>query len=142
MSIALRAAFPRGAEAAGTTVLEDSGGNRPRAVDERRRKPRAPYVTPVHVTLPDGTVDGRSEEVSEGGMLILGNAACAPGARVNVRFAMPIEGRVVGCDAYVRWSRPARPDAPEGRRAFGVEFIDPPEALVASIARYVSLMGT
>jgi eukaryotic-like serine/threonine-protein kinase len=108
---------------------------------QRRRAPRAPYVTPVHVILPRGSVDGRSEDISEGGLLVITRQGCEPNQRSTVRFALPIEGRVVSCDADVRWVRAARPDASDGARALGLEFVEPPAALRASIARYVEAMG-
>jgi len=41
----------------------------------------------------------------------------------------------------VRWHKAARQDDPRGLRALGVEFLDVPADVKASIARYVSLMG-
>jgi len=108
---------------------------------QRRRAPRAPYVTPVHVVLPRGSVDGRSEDISEGGLLVITRQRCEPNQRATVRFALPIEGRVVSCDADVRWVRAARPDASDGARAIGLEFVETTPALRASIARYVEAMG-
>jgi serine/threonine-protein kinase len=108
---------------------------------QRRRLPRAPYSTPVHILLPEGTIDGRTEDISEGGMLILSRQSCEVNARVSVRFALPIEGRVVSCEADLRWLRAARPEDPDGPCALGLEFVDPPAALRSSLRRYVELMG-
>jgi hypothetical protein len=47
----------------------------------------------------------------------------------------------VTCQAHLRWVRSAQPDAIDGPRALGLEFIDPPSELRSSIARYVELMG-
>jgi eukaryotic-like serine/threonine-protein kinase len=107
---------------------------------EQRRFPRAPYVTPVSVTLPTGTVDGRTEDISEGGLLVVCNERCAANVAATVRFALPIEGLVVTCKAHLRWVRSARPGATEGPRALGLEFIDAPADVRASVARYVALM--
>ena len=96
-----------------------------RADDPRRKLPRAPYVTPVSLVLAVGTVDGRTEDISEGGLLVITRQACEPNQRVTVRFASPIEGRVVTCDAHLRWVRAARPELAGGARALGLEFIDP-----------------
>jgi hypothetical protein len=75
-------------------------------------------------------------------MLFICRSPCEPGAPASVRFALPIEGKVVGCEVKVRWVRAARPDQPGGARAVGLEFVAAPEPLRASIARYVGLMGT
>lgn len=116
---------------------------RSRAIDagQRRRAPRTPYVTPVHVVLSRGSVDGRTEDISEGGLLVITRQHCEPSQRVTVRFALPIEGRVVSCEADLRWVRAARPDAVDGARAIGLEFVEPSPALRASIKRYVEAMG-
>ncbi len=108
---------------------------------QRRRAPRAPYVTPVHIVLPRGSVDGRTEDISAGGMLVVTRELCEPNQRVTIRFALPMEGHVVSCEADVRWVRAARPDAADGVRAIGVEFFDLSAVVKASIDRYVEAMG-
>jgi serine/threonine protein kinase len=112
------------------------------SAEQRRRTPRAAYATPVQVQLEDGrSIDGRSEDVSEGGMLVICRDMASAGGIATVRFALPIEGKVVAFQAHVRWVRAARPNEPQGPRAIGLEFIDVPEGMRASIARYVTLMG-
>jgi hypothetical protein len=54
---------------------------------------------------------------------------------------MPIEGKVVSLEVHVRWVRAARPSEPQGPRAIGLEFVALPDAVRASIAKYVALMG-
>jgi eukaryotic-like serine/threonine-protein kinase len=109
---------------------------------QRRRSPRAGYSTPVQIQLENGgSIDGRSEDISEGGLLIICREVAEAGGIATLRFALPIEGKIVSCRAHVRWVRAARPDEPQGPRAIGAEFIDLPPAMRASIARYVSLMG-
>jgi hypothetical protein len=63
------------------------------------------------------------------------------GGIATARFALPIEGKIVACQAHVRWVRAARPNEPQGPRAIGLEFIDAPPAMRASITRYVTLMS-
>jgi serine/threonine protein kinase len=108
---------------------------------QRRRVPRAPYGTPVHIVLPKGSVDGRSEDISEGGLLVITRQSCEPNQRATVRFALPIEGQVASCEADVRWVRAARPGTTDGARAIGLEFVAPPAAVLSSIRRYVAAMG-
>jgi len=112
------------------------------AEQQRRRAKRAPYSTPVQLVLPGGqTLDGRTEDISEGGLLVLSHAPCKADQRVAVRLALPMEGKVVSVDAHARWVRAAAgPHAP-GVCAIGLEFVDLPAAARASIARYVSLMA-
>ncbi len=106
---------------------------------QRRHAARANYATPVHIVLENGrTLDGRSEDVSEGGLLvILQDSAEIPAQQtVTVRFALPMEGKVVSSKAEVRWVR-----ASQGRRAIGVQFIDAPPEVGPSVTRYIELMG-
>jgi serine/threonine-protein kinase len=109
--------------------------------EQRRRAPRAAYATPVHLALEQGPIDGRSEDVSEGGMLFICRDPCEAGGLANVRFALPIGGKVVSCMAHVRWVRAARPGEPQGPRAVGLEFVDLTPEMRASISGYVALMG-
>jgi serine/threonine protein kinase len=105
---------------------------------EHRRSPRAAYATPIRITFPDGNVvDGRTEDISAGGLLAICQVACPSNVRVGLRFGLPIDGSLVSCEAHLRWVRSAGPDTVDGPRALGVEFIDPPAALRMSIARYV-----
>lgn len=108
----------------------------PPPVASRRRFPRAPYVTPVRITLSDGTViDGRSEDISEGGMLAVVPRRCDSTELGQVRFALPVSGRVVTARARSRWVRDARVGA-----AAGLEFDGFPEEHRAAIRSYVVLM--
>jgi serine/threonine protein kinase len=109
---------------------------------QRRRSPRAGYSTPVQLQLESGAaLEGRSEDISEGGILIICRDMAEAGGIATARFALPIEGKIVACRGHVRWVRAARPNEPQGPRAIGLEFIDLPSAMCTSIARYVSLMG-
>jgi serine/threonine protein kinase len=114
---------------------------RPDAQEQRRRARRAAYSTPVQIVLPNGSVDGRSEDISEGGLLVICRAPCEAKIQATVRFAMPIDGKVVSLEVHVRWVRAARPSEPQGPRAIGLEFVSVPEVMRASIAQYVALMG-
>jgi serine/threonine-protein kinase len=106
---------------------------------QRRRAPRAPYITPVRIVLDKEPLDGRSEDISEGGMLVLCRGECATNRLVEVRFASPIDGVVVTLQARVRWVKGAgRQD--HGLRALGVEFVEVPDDVRASINRYAELM--
>jgi serine/threonine protein kinase len=103
----------------------------------QRRFPRAPYVTPVRVMRPDGTsVDGRSEDVSVGGLLTVLKDSCAAGELVRVRFALPILGKIAEVEATTRWIRTAR-----GKDAVGLEFRAITTEARDAISRYVTAMG-
>ena len=111
------------------------------AEDPRRRAERAPYNTPVRIVFPGGASDGRTEDISEGGLLVLSRAECIADQHVAVRFALPVEGKVASVEAVVRWVRARRPSDGPGGRAIGLEFVDLPPSVRASIAQYVSLMA-
>jgi serine/threonine protein kinase len=119
-----------------TTLLGPSPAAGAPTVEQRRQWRRAAYNTPVRIVLPDGVIDGRSDDVSEGGMLVIAREGCEPGQRVGLRFALPMEGKVASVEANVRWVR--RPGA---QCALGLEFVLPPAHVRSSIARYVALMS-
>ncbi|HEY2368277.1 MAG TPA: serine/threonine-protein kinase [Polyangiaceae bacterium] len=129
---ALRRACP---QIDGLTRLLDGAA----PVAPRRKFNRAPYRTPISIKSSWGEVTGRSEDISEGGMLVLSDQACQQGEEVSVRFALPIEGRVAVCKARVQWVR-ARPNHPGMNQAIGLELVGAPSDLRASLARYVALM--
>jgi serine/threonine-protein kinase len=103
----------------------------------KRRFPRAPYVTPVRVIRPSGdSIDGRSEDVSIGGLLAVLTQSCAQGELVRVRFALPITGKIAEVEATTRWIRTAR-----GKDAVGLEFRAVASDAREVIERYVTAMG-
>ncbi|MCC6524253.1 MAG: protein kinase [Polyangiaceae bacterium] len=111
----------------------------PRAsAEQRRRFPRAPYVTPVTLRRAGGaTVYGRSQDVSEAGLLVLTAELCQAGERVRVRFAPPGTGQFVELAADARWVRAGR-----DLGVAGFELIDPPESLRTVIRAYVARFRT
>jgi hypothetical protein len=145
---ALRETAPRARER--TQLLEASpkardalSGKPPAAAGpEQRRFARAPYRTPVRIEVPGiGTVDGRSEDISGGGLLVVSRGSLKGGTEVTVRFALPIDGRVVSEAARVKWSRATRSDDTSGLSAIGVEIPAASAETLRQIERYVSLMG-
>ena len=104
----------------------------------RRAHARAGYVTPVRIRLPNGlAVDGRTEDVSEGGLLMLTTAEVAADESVLVRFALPMSGRLVSVPAETRWARETRGEA----RAIGLRFLDPGDKVLEDVRAYVALLG-
>jgi hypothetical protein len=130
--------FPKAAEAMPTAPPPA------KAAAEMRRYLRAAYRTPVRVEVPGfGAIDGRSEDISEGGLFIVTRSKIADGAEVTVRFALPIDGKVVAEAGFVRWSRvPHSSDGGGAARAIGIELSTPGEETVKQIARYVSFMAS
>lgn len=110
--------------------------------EQRRRDVRAPYNTLVRLTLRDGrSIDGRTEDISQSGLLVLSFGGCDPAQRVALRFALPMDGKIVALEADVRWVRASDHLGSPGMRAIGVEFVQPPPETKTSIARYVQLMS-
>lgn len=109
----------------------------------RRKHKRAPYITPVRVVRADGsTIDGRSEDISEGGLLVVLPATYRGGAfagveQIHCRFALPTTGVVATVVGTVRWLKDG-----QGRAALGVAFTDPSDVVRKSISTYVSVIGT
>jgi eukaryotic-like serine/threonine-protein kinase len=102
----------------------------------RRRFPRAPYVTPVRIVHGETVLDGRSEDVSVGGLLVLAPQAFEQAQLVKVRFALPMTGLVVEISATARWVKAAG-----SRGAVGLQFSSLPADAHAVIERYVTMMG-
>ncbi len=124
------ASIPAVGEARGEPTTEH-------ALPKRRRFARAPYVTPVRLKLEDGRhVDGRTEDISEGGLLVLTDEPCTMDARVEIRFALPMTGRIATAAAITRWARMVR-----GTGAAGVEFVDLSPDVRQAISEYVAVMG-
>ncbi|MCB9596759.1 MAG: PilZ domain-containing protein [Sandaracinaceae bacterium] len=104
----------------------------------RRKSPRVAYVSAIRVRLGgDATLDGRTENICEGGLLVLGVGNVEVGASVLVRLALPASGRIVSEPATVRWVRGGEGQA----KAFGVSFDDPAARTLDEIQRYVALVG-
>jgi serine/threonine protein kinase len=102
----------------------------------RRRFPRAPYVTPVKIFHGETVLEGRSEDVSVGGLLVLAPQAFEQAELVRVRFALPTTGRVVEVGATARWVKAARVTG-----AVGLQFTALPAEAHEVIERYVTMMG-
>jgi serine/threonine protein kinase len=125
------------------TLLDDTqAARRPPVVPSvespaRRKHARAPYTTPVRLTTATGPVDGRSEDISAGGMLIISRSRPKVDEKVVTRFALPIEGRVASVRGTVRWIRGGE----KGPAAIGVEFDEADSSLVTSIERYIEVMS-
>jgi serine/threonine-protein kinase len=102
----------------------------------RRRFPRAPYVTPVRIYHGTSVLDGRSEDVSVGGLLVLAPQAFEQAQLVQVRFALPMTGKVLELEATARWVKAARATG-----AVGLQFSALPPEAHEVIERYVTMMG-
>lgn len=102
----------------------------------RRQHARAPYVTLTRIVSASGVCDGRTEDVSEGGLLVITQGSCGEGARVAVRLSLPRTGRVVNLEAIARWASSQR-----GQRAIGLEFLALPDDIRDEIRLYVKHMG-
>ncbi|HTB75352.1 MAG TPA: serine/threonine-protein kinase [Polyangiaceae bacterium] len=105
---------------------------------QKRHFVRAPYVTPVSLVLPDGaSVEARSEEISEEGMLVVSPMHFPLGAPLAVRFASPLTGEMIAIDASVRWTRDGR-----GKSAVGLEFVTVPPVLRRVVADFIASLTT
>ena len=115
-----------------------------KAPEEMRRHRRAAYRTPVRVEVPGiSAVDGRSEDISERGLFVVTRGKIDDGVEVTVRFALPIDGKVVAEPGIVRWSRaPQAGDSAGAARAIGIELTSPGAESVKQISRYVSFMAS
>lgn len=102
----------------------------------RRRHRRAPYVTLARLSRADGeTVDGRVEEISEGGLQFVGEHPVTGDEPLRIRFALPSSGRVTEVKAAPRWSRTRR-----GVHVAGFEFTEIADGARDEVRAYVAIM--
>jgi serine/threonine-protein kinase len=117
------------------------GNTPPTSSATRRQYIRAPYVTPVRLEDEKGASDGRTEDLSANGLLVMLSQMPALGANVKVRFALPTTGEYVISQATVRWTR-----MQSGRArlscAVGLEFVDLEANARAAIEKFVRIVGT
>ncbi|OQB08809.1 MAG: Serine/threonine-protein kinase PknB [Deltaproteobacteria bacterium ADurb.Bin207] len=105
---------------------------------QRRVFRRAPYGTPVRLIRSNGNrIDGRSEDISEGGMLLLVECPLNVGETIHVRFASPVVGSIVTVSSIVRWVRTSR----GGKTVLGCSFNEISGDLRRDISRYVEWMS-
>lgn len=103
--------------------------------EQRRKSPRACYVAPVRIMRTDATsVQGRSEDISEGGLLVICADPPVDRELVQARFALPSSGKLVTVAAEARWARAAK----AGLGAVGLQFIKPPSGTIDDIRRYIA----
>ena len=109
----------------------------PPTAPPRRRYARAPYVTPVRMVIDRTILEGHSQDISAGGLLVLlSEPRQLSGEGVTVTFALPATGEIATVAAIARWLRTAR-----GQGALGIEFVDPPPGLVETVDAYVTSLG-
>jgi hypothetical protein len=89
----------------------------------------------MRVSIDDASAEGRTEDISEGGLLIIMSDACATGQRVRVRLPLPLSGRVVDLEGITKWIKTRR-----GQHAAGVEFAAAAEDVRAEIGAYAALV--
>jgi serine/threonine-protein kinase len=112
-----------------------TGAPPPLPSGHRERAARAPYQTTVTLTLEGGApMEGRSEDVSEGGIFVIAAASVEKGARVHVRFALPVTGNIVTLPAQVRWVVERAPH----KVALGLAFLAIDDGSHRLIREYVS----
>ncbi|HHH30711.1 MAG TPA: hypothetical protein ENK57_20540 [Polyangiaceae bacterium] len=103
----------------------------------RRECRRGAYVSAIRLRVGAGTIDGRTENISEGGLLIVGAGSVKRGDSVIARLALPSSGRIVSEPCTVRWVRSA-----DGvSKAFGISFDDPAARTLAEVRTYIDLLG-
>jgi c-di-GMP-binding flagellar brake protein YcgR len=90
----------------------------------------------VRIHHGETVLEGRSEDVSVGGLLVLAPQAFEQAELVKVRFALPMTGQVIEIDATARWVKAARATG-----AVGLQFAALPATAHEVIERYVTMMG-
>lgn len=96
----------------------------------RRRFARIPFVSPVRLTCGSQMTFGRTEDISEGGLLVLAVRPYPLDESILLDFSAPISGRPVSLVSRVRWVR----EAAKERFAIGLEFEAVDEVLLAEVA--------
>ena len=85
-------------------------------------------------TVGGGEIDGRSEDIAEGGLLLITQQSMSIGDVVMLRLPLPMSGRTETLPGTVRWVKPGRL-----RHAIGVAFDAIGDRAREEIVRYVDL---
>lgn len=129
-------AVPRAEQPKSTVADSPLAKATPEQGQYRRQYPRAPYVALARVALSSGAqIDGRIEEISEGGLQFVGADGVPAGVPATIRLALPVSGRIRDVSATARWSRAVR-----ANHATGFEFAELAPETRAEIRQYVELM--
>ncbi len=115
-------------------------GRRTLAEAPKRAHIRAPFVAPVRVDAAGESMDGQSQDLSAGGLMIFASRELPLGSAVDIRFCLPASGRVATCAATVRWVKKSEPTS-RYRYALGLEFFGLEPDVSAEILQYVQVMG-
>lgn len=128
-----------GVVAGARPVTGGSVGARPATggVPARRSARRAPYVAPVRIIAGARVVDGRVENLSDGGMMLTLAVGLQERESVITRFALPMTHTLVSVPATVVWQLPSRP----GFEVVGLEFALVDETMRREVQRYIELVG-
>jgi serine/threonine protein kinase len=125
----LRRANPDATTTPQPPPLPSSGGA------ELRRDERVPFICPVQVFGPDALhKHGRSEDISATGLLVLTDHKYENGERVQLRFPLPISGKIVEVEGVCRWTKMAARHV-----ATGFAFENAPAPVMAEIREFVTL---
>jgi len=118
-----------------SAALADRREQTPTVVARGRQHARAPYVAPARARLTDGThADGRTEDLSEGGVLFVTQRSIPQDQPLVLRMPLPT-GRLLEAPAVIRWVKVRR-----NVLAFGLEFTDLTEEARTGIRDYVAVM--
>ena len=102
---------------------------------ELRRDERVPFICPVQVFGPGALhKHGRSEDISATGLLVLTDHKYENGEKVQLRFPMPISGKIVEVEGVCRWTKMAARHV-----ATGFAFENAPDPVMAEIREFVTL---
>lgn len=125
----LRRANPEATTTPQPPPLPVSGGA------ELRRDERVPFICPVQVFGPGALhKHGRSEDISATGLLVLTDHKYENGEKVQLRFPMPISGKIVEVEGVCRWTKMAARHV-----ATGFAFENAPDPVMAEIREFVTL---
>lgn len=126
--------FLRALDAAESDIgMGRAGDTLPPPDESRREHDRAQYGAAIELWVGDRVIEGRSEDVSEGGFLIIADGSLEAGTELVVRFPLPTSGLIVTANARVQWCR-ARD---VGKSAMGIELVDTDDTVRQSISEYV-----
>ena len=78
--------------------------------------------------------EGRSEDISEGGIFVITATPVEKGSRIDVRFALPVTGSIVSFPAQVRWIVERAPN----KVALGLAFLAIDDGSHRLIREYVT----
>jgi uncharacterized protein (TIGR02266 family) len=121
-----------------TNATQVYGGMRKELEKQNRKEPRVQMEIAIDFWSDSNFYTGFATDISQGGIFIATVAGLPLGREVDLQFSLP-EGSKLRILGTVRWVRVANDRTPEIFPGVGVQFLDLPQEVAATIRRFVAM---